>query len=231
MTGILNNKNINDNQRNSPTYIVDLEDNVIDPEHPPLLFKMPNEETSDFSLPWCLALSKDRSFQPIPTASRITHESTGENNLLAGVLANKWSIPAVQTFIKRPCPYSSSPHHNIQVYMLFSLGRGVDGIAGTAHGAIVALMLDEVMGHLAAEVFGRDNIVTARLDVGFRRRLNTPRVVLARAFMEEGEEEAKRGSGGGKNKGKLEIMGRVEDGEGGVFAEGRSVFVRLRPKL
>ena len=115
--------------------------------------------------------------------------------------------------------------------MLFSLGCGVDGITGTAHGAIVALMLDEAMGQLAAEVFGRHNIVTARLDVAFKRRLNTPRVVLAKTFMKEGEEEAKRGSVRGENKGKLEIMGRVEDEEGDVFAEGRSIFVGLRQKL
>ena len=115
--------------------------------------------------------------------------------------------------------------------MLFSLDHGVDGVPGTAHGAIVALMLDEVMGHLAAEVFGRYNIVTAKLDVAFKRRLNTPKVVLARAFIGEGEKEAKKGSGGVENTRKLEIMGRVEDGEGGVFAEGRSVFANLRPKL
>ncbi len=192
---------------------------------------MADQNAPDFSLPWCLALSEDPSFQPIPTASRIIHESTGENNLLGNVLANKRSIPGVQTFIKRPCPNSSSPHHNLEIYMLFSLGRGVDGLAGTAHGAIIALMLDEVMAQLAAEIFGRYNIVTANLDVAFKRRLYTPRVVLARAFMEEGEEEAKRGSSRGENKRRLNIIGRVEDGEGSIFAEGRSVFAKLRPKL
>jgi thioesterase superfamily protein 4 len=100
-------------------------------------------------------------------------------------------------------------------------------MAGTGHGAMVALMLDEVMGTLAAEVFGRYNIVTARLDVGFKRRLDTPRVVLARAFVEG----AKGGVGVGKGARKVEILGKVEDGEGGVFADSRSVFVRLIPKL
>lgn len=93
-------------------------------------------------------------------------------------------------------------------------------------------MLDEVMGQLAAEMFGRYNIVTAKLDVEFRRRLETPRVVVARAFVEE--RGGARGNGGTPGEGekrKVEIRGRVEDGEGGVFACGRSVFVRLRSRL
>ena len=47
------------------------------------------------------------------------------------------------------------------------------------------------MGQLAAEVFGRYNIVTAGLDVKFKRRLDTPRVVLAKTYMEDGGEEVK----------------------------------------
>lgn len=115
--------------------------------------------------------------------------------------------------------------------MLLSLGRGVEGISGTAHGGIIALMLDEVMAHLASEMFGRDNIMTANLNVEFKRRLDTPRVVLARAYMEEGGEEVKRGDFRGEDRRKVKIRGRIEDGEGGVFAEGTSVFVKLRPKL
>ena len=115
--------------------------------------------------------------------------------------------------------------------MLFYLGRGVDGIAGMAHGAIIVLILDEVTGQLAAEVLGRYNIIIARLEVGFKGRLNTARAVLARAFVEKDDEEARRGSGEVEKRRKLEIKGRVEHGEGVIFAEGRSVFVTLRPKL
>ena len=115
--------------------------------------------------------------------------------------------------------------------MLFSLGCGVDGIAGTAHGAIIALMLDEVMGQLAAEIFGRYNIVTASLDVTFKRRLKRPRVILARAYTEEGGEDVKRGSFRGENKRKLKIIGGVEDGEGGIFAEGKKRLRKVTTKI
>ncbi|KAL8700239.1 MAG: hypothetical protein Q9201_005557 [Fulgogasparrea decipioides] len=186
---------------------------------------MPDEHLSDFSRSWCTALLDDPLLQPIPTASRTVHLSTGENSLLASTLANSSTVRAVQTFFKRPAIASSE---NEEIYMLFSLGPGVQGIAGTGHGAIIALMLDEAMGTLAAEMFGRSNIITASLDVRFKRRLDTPRVVLARAFLKGAEE------GGGevwKERRKLEILGKVEDGEGAVFADGRSVFVRLKSKL
>lgn len=111
--------------------------------------------------------------------------------------------------------------------MLFSLGRGVEGIAGTGHGAIVALMLDEVMATLATEIFGRNGIITAALEVRFKRRLDTPRVVLARASLKGVNEEA----GPEKDRKKVGVQATVEDGEGGVFADGRSVFVRLKPKM
>ena len=107
----------------------------------------------------------------------------------------------------------------------------MEGIAGTAHGGIIALMLDEVMAHLASEVFGRDSIITKSLNVEFKRRLDTPRVVLARAYMERVEEQVEGGDFGGESGRKLKIRGRIEDEEGGIFAEGTSVFVRLRPKL
>jgi hypothetical protein len=95
--------------------------------------------------------------------------------------------------------------------MLFSLGRGVEGIVGTGHGAVVALMLDEVMAAVAAEVFGRHGIITGALEVRFKRRLETPRVVLARASLKRVQEEA----GAEKDRKKLEFfLGRWKMGKG-----------------
>jgi len=84
--------------------------------------------------------------------------------------------------------------------MLFSLGLGVEGIASTGHGAIVALMLDEVMAAVAAEVFRRHGIITGALEVRYKRRVETPRVVLARASLKGVQEEA----GAEKDRRKLE---------------------------
>lgn len=112
---------------------------------------MTDEILSDFSLPWCKALSEDATLQLIVTDSRTYHCSTGENSLLASSLANPSCIRAVQTFIRRG---PSASLAQTEIYMLFSLGRGVECIAGTGHGAIVALMLDEVMARLPRRCLG-----------------------------------------------------------------------------
>lgn len=98
----------------------------------------------------------------------------------------------------------------MEVLQLFSLGSVVNGISGTYHSAIISLMLDEVTGQLATGLFGRYEILTGALTVRFRRRLETPRVVLCRAWLEGSVQERK-----------LTIKGTVEDGGGGVFATGR----------
>lgn len=126
---------------------------------------MTHEHTSDFSLPWCLALSEDPNFKLIPTASRRDDESTGENSLLANALANERCIRAVKTFVKRPNLESPSAHNNIEVYKLYSLGHGVNGHPGIAHGAIVTLMLDEVMYQIVSEIHRRYDSLTARLAI------------------------------------------------------------------
>lgn len=76
-------------------------------------------------------------------------------------------------------------------------------------------------GQLAAEVIVRYGIVTGRLEVGFKRRLNTPRVVLATACVRNDREEAEQRNTGVEKKRKLEITGKVE-------RHGRCLFRRQK---
>ena len=88
-------------------------------------------------------------------------------------------------------------------------------------------------GQLSAEAFGRYNIVTGRLEVEYKKRLTTPRVVLATASVEiqRAAAQGETGELDKEKKRKSAIVGQVEDGEGGVFAKGKAVYVRLRPNL
>lgn len=124
----------------------------------------------------------------------------------------------MQTYLKQ-VPDSNTPQDMTEVRMVFSLGDGVNGIAGTCHGGLIGLMLDEVTGQLAAEVFGRYNIITAGLQVAYKRKLSTPAVVLCRAWLGEAKDR------------KLKIEGTIEDGMGGVYAIGQTVFVKTDSRL
>jgi len=153
-------------------------------------------------------LKFDMMFYSIINIVRISRYLEFENVFLATTLATTSCIRAVKTFIRRGPTASLA---QLEIYMLFSLGRGVEGIAGTGHGAIVALMLDEVMAGVAAEVFRRHGIITGALEVRYKRRVETPRVVLARASLKG----VKEGGEAEKDRKKREILlGRWKMGKG-----------------
>lgn len=179
---------------------------------------MPQKPFHDLSQPWCLAIANDPAWKLIPTLSLAQDPASTENSLLAETLSTTRGIRAVQTYLKQR-PDHAEQQDRTEVRMMFSLGDGVDGIAGTCHGGLIGLMLDEVTGQLASEVFGRYNIITAGLQVVYKRKISTPTAVLCSAWL-------------GEVKGrKARVEGRIEDGLGGVYATGQTVFVALDRRL
>lgn len=103
--------------------------------------------------------------------------------------------------------------------MLFSLGSGVNSIAGVCHGSIVTLMLEETFGQLMTHFFERDELITADLGVSFKRPLRTPVVVLC-------TDRIKREPEGRKTW----LNGDIRDGNGTVFTEGKGLYLRRKAK-
>ena len=98
--------------------------------------------------------------------------------------------------------------------MLLSLGHDIDGKHGRAHGGFDSLVLDTITGHVSHHaVPSRLPPATATLTVDFHAAVNTPGVVLARAWV-------------------IEITGRkiwargvIEDGDGKALASGKALFI------
>lgn len=180
---------------------------------------MGQETCEDFSQPWCLTMAKDPGWKLVTTFSLTPGPASTQNSLVAETLSTARGIRAVQTYLLQSPDNSAAPPDTAQVRMMFSLGDGVNGIAGTCHGGLIGLMLDEVTGQLASEVFGRHNIIKAGLEVAYKRKISTPAVVLCTARL-------------GEVKGrKARVEGTIEDGTGGVYATGQTVFVKLDRKL
>ena len=177
---------------------------------------MPEESISDFSLPWCKALLADSSLEPVPTFSRVRHHGSTENSLLAISLRTPNTIRACMCLIERP---ADSRTLGTSIHMLFSLGSGVNGISGVCHGSIVTLMFDEAFGQLMTTFLDRDWLITAELAVSFKRPLRTPAVVLCTTWIET-EPEGR----------KTWMRGKLEDGLGGVYAEGRALYLKRKEK-
>jgi acyl-coenzyme A thioesterase PaaI-like protein len=92
-------------------------------------------------------------------------------------------------------------------------GPEAKGPPAHAHGGSIASLLDEAMGCCAWNS-GRP-VLAAKLSVSFRRSLPLGRIYMAEAWIE-------RATGR-----KLTMMGKLQDAEGTLYAEGEGLFVEL----
>lgn len=176
---------------------------------PPSLLSQPYsppKESLDYfrSIPWSNSLLASTDYFPIQTWSRLPKPQTGEDGLFAGTLATPSTIPHVVTLRRRPESLSvpaeepanwpvparkPSPKETNPADVVFLVGLGSPGVSGhpqTAHGGIVALLIDEAMS-LAVAVQSspaehpRGAIYTAQLDVRYKKPVTVPGLAVVRA--------------------------------------------------
>lgn len=163
-------------------------------------------------IPWCETLFNDPSLQPFQTLSKLSHGST----FVGETLSTPTTIRAWQSFYKAPPPDSNNKTGSL--YYLLSLGNGVNGHVDKAHGGFIGVLLDEVIGAIATNHCPPGSTtMTAFMKVDYKKPLDTPRVVLAKAWIEEDRSQGRKIFG----------RGSVEDGEGGVFATGEALFLMV----
>ena len=177
---------------------------------------------SDFDLPWCQSLlSSNISITDVPTARPRPPESDTFNSMFARTLYSSNAIRSQINFKRRTreydaitTPQSAEP---CEWCYLLSVGDGVDGKPGRAHGGFNALIMDQVTGMVASEASGTRAPATATMTVDYKAPIDTPSVVLCRAWVIE---MAGR---------KTWIRGVIENGEGKVLASAKALFVSARP--
>ncbi|TKA23749.1 hypothetical protein B0A50_07030 [Salinomyces thailandicus] len=173
-------------------------------------------------VPWCQKLLSSPSLQGVSEfASRFQPGDERSNNIFQQTLYNGKAVLAHVSFT-RPCQEPDATT-GIEECNLISLGTGVDGKNGRAHGGFNALILDQLTGGCAYSSAGPNPIppATAWLNVEYKAPIDTPGVVLARAWVT------------GMERRKIWVSGVIEDGEGKVLATARSLYVTARtgPKL
>ncbi|OCT46654.1 thioesterase family protein [Cladophialophora carrionii] len=100
-----------------------------------------------------------------------------------------------------------------EICNLLSLGSGIDGKSGRAHGGFNALVLDQITGMTASVISGTFAPATATMTVDYKAPINTPGVVLCRCWAVERQGR------------KTWLKGRIEDGEGNLLASARALFI------
>ena len=187
--------------------------------------------TSPTAPTWCAQVLDDPTLRPIATRNRDPKVST-EDSLVAETLATDATIPAWQSFYR---PFTGKDTRDAvsngngsdgtapvagELISLLYLGRGMNGHADIVHGGVIAAILDDTMGTIARSHRTPGlPAFTAYMTVQFKKPLPTPGAVLCRSWLE------RRSSGK-----KLFLRARVEDGEGGVYAEAECLYVEVWPR-
>ncbi|KAI9738078.1 MAG: hypothetical protein M1818_005506 [Claussenomyces sp. TS43310] len=130
-------------------------------------------------------------------------------------MATRSTVRALQAFYSPPSAACQSPWG--EYLTLVSVGSGLNGHPDTLHGGIISLLLDETLSTPAD--FHRtpsNTIFTATMTVDYKKPVPTPGFVLCRTWADPSSEGRK-----------IRVAGSVEDGEGGIYAVGRALFVEV----
>lgn len=180
------------------------------------------EGHQDFNLPWCKSLlNSDISIVEIPTEpssardADIPSDEAVSNSMFKQTLYTPDAIRA-QICFKRPNSEADSIIPWEYCYIL-SLGSGIDGKSGRAHGGFSALILDQMTGTVASMVSGSVAPATATMTVDYKAAIETPGVVLCRGWAVERQGR------------KTWVKATVEDGQGKLLASGKALFIDPRP--
>ncbi|KAK5125713.1 hypothetical protein LTR85_011987 [Meristemomyces frigidus] len=150
----------------------------------------------DFAVPWCQKLLSDPSIQWTHDVSNHLADGTVSNSMFNKTLYNSRAIEAHLSFRR----------------------DALDGKHGRAHGGFNALILDQITGTCAQYTApGADPPTTATLTVDYKAPINTPCIVLARAWAIEITGR------------KIWLRGVIEDRDGKALASGKALFICPRP--
>ncbi len=171
----------------------------------------------DFDLPWCKTiLSSDISQLEDAVKHLQDMQDKVSNSMFRQTLYTPEAIRAQVNF-QRPTTEPDAIKPWEYCYLL-SLGSGVDGKSGRAHGGFNSLILDQVTGMVASRVSGSFAPATATMTVDYKAPINTPGVVLVRCWAVE------------KQGRKTWLKARIEDGEGKLLAGAKALFIDPKPE-
>ncbi|EGE87111.1 hypothetical protein RJZ56_000850 [Blastomyces dermatitidis] len=232
-------------------------------DHP--AYEVPAETLNHFqSDPWTSSFLNLSTHTAVETYSRSSDLSTGEDAFFAHTIGSPATIPYCLTLRKKhpdtpptKPPYTTfpppatgpnapktTPIHSskVDLFALFALGSpGISGHPSTAHGGVVATLLDEIMslavslhipGYHENEGVERARLYTAQLDIRYRKPVRVPGMAVVKAwcvaregrkvFM-RGQLVQEEGEAKGRGKGQLEWVKRKI-----VCAEAYGVWVQAR---
>ncbi len=166
----------------------------------------------DFDKEWCRKLLADKDIQwKRQPRTGVTPEKV-TNSMFEWTLYGERGIRAHLSF-RRPCkePDSIKPTEDC---FLLSIGDGLDGKTGRAHGGLTSVIMDHICGHAAHDVSPSPvSPATATMTVDYKRPVDTPLLILARAWIISYEGR------------KVWVRAVIEDDKRRVYSTGKCLFI------
>ena len=169
----------------------------------------------DLNIPWCRYILNSEISNLVNGREDLPGlDSPMSNSIFTKSLYTTSGIRAHLIF-QRPTsePDSISP---VEYCYLLSLGSGVDGKTGRAHGGFNSLILNHIAGMTACKVLESLTLVTATMTVDYKAPLDTPCVILARGWAVRKEAR------------KLWVRARIEDSKGQLLAGAKILFIEQK---
>ncbi|KAK6852761.1 hypothetical protein PG995_011312 [Apiospora arundinis] len=189
------------------------------------------------AIPWCAKLMEDKANLDILVPDRRPLDS-GESNFVRKTMNTPTTIKASVSFFRPVQAHrklqttsgsdvsksaalvsgggADNGENPKNPFLLFSaladLGIDCQSYAGTMHGGLYTVLMDEVMG-TAANFQAANGAYTVRFTTNYRRPVRTPQVVLVRGRVIKREGR------------KLHLRGSMEDKNGEVLAEADGIWV------
>lgn len=175
-----------------------------------------NMQHPDFQTPWAQSILTNPENKWITETLHIQYkQDVVTNSMFQHTLYTERGIKAHLSFY-RPCKEPDA-FLAVEHCFLLSIGDGLDGKAGRCHGGFSALVLDQVCGACAHNGMAMPlPPATATMTLDYKHTIDTPGVVLARAWLIEVTGR------------KLWVKGVIEDAKGNLCATAKTLFVAPR---
>ncbi|RJE25243.1 Thioesterase superfamily [Aspergillus sclerotialis] len=174
------------------------------------------------------------SYTPVPFVTRYDKGDLSDTFFSRAINSNE-TIPRALSFMRKPDSQQHSVTDNGQkdlsqsaekpFFVTFcQIESGVNGYINTAHGGVIASLLDETLG-LCAEAYRvfsseeRGTLVTAKLEVSYRAPVPTPSVIVIKTWVKRQEDR------------KWFLEAQLLDKDGSLKVEAKSLYVKMKSAL
>ncbi|BFZ55313.1 hypothetical protein PYCC9005_002353 [Savitreella phatthalungensis] len=146
-----------------------------------------------------------------------TPKSDTEDSFIAVTLNTESTIKRAASLHRMPKNDGSGDMGELVWFL--EIGNGMNGHANILHGGMTAVIFDEIMGACQFYMLNNSPSFTGNLTVDYRAPVPAPSILMVRAQVTKIERR------------KRYVVAQMLGPDGLIYAEGKSLFIGIKPKV